>query len=104
MPGMLQAKLQEKIAGWRQQRRELLQAHGEEKVGEIKVSQVLGGLRGAQGLVCDTSVVSPTQGLIVRGIPIGELADRRPEEMFYLLLTGELPPQNAQDDLRQELR
>ncbi len=102
MPGALKSKLQQKVPEWRKQRQELL-AHGEEKLADLKVIQVMGGLRGLPGLVCDTSVVSPDQGLVVRGIPIGELSNRLPEEMLYLLLTGELPGREALDDLRQEL-
>jgi citrate synthase len=40
---------------------------------------------------------------MIRGIPILDLIEKTPEEVFYLLLTGELPDAEALDDLTQEL-
>jgi citrate synthase len=54
--------------------------------------------------VCDTSVVEPDKGLVVRGNPIGNLKDRLPEEIFYLLCTGELPDKEAMASLHKEFR
>ncbi len=73
-------------------------------VSQITAGQILGGLRGAYGLICDTSSVDQDRGLIVRGIPIGDLTERLPEEVFYLLLTGELPDVEATESIRAEFR
>jgi citrate synthase len=78
--------------------------HGATVVSEVTVTQVFGGMRGVKGLVCDTSLVEPNKGLLVRGRPIGELKDRLPEEIFYLLCTGEMPDAEALSSLQQELR
>lgn len=78
--------------------------HGTTVVSEVTVTQVFGGMRGVKGLVCDTSLVEPNKGLLVRGKPIGELKDRLPEEIFYLLCTGELPDAEALASLQEELR
>ena len=42
-------------------------------------------------MLCDTSSVEPDSGVIIRGYPIRELVTRLPEEIFFLLLTGEFP-------------
>ena len=101
----LKARLTEQIPGLREEIRALAKQHGEVAISKVSVAQAYGGMRGVIGLVCDTSVVEPDSGLIIRGRPIGTLADRLPEEILYLLLTGELPPAEAlaslQDDLRQ---
>jgi len=55
-------------------------------------------------LLCDTSEVHPDRGLIVRGVPISELTDRVPEEIFYLLLTGQLPDKEELAALQEEIR
>ncbi len=65
--------------------------HGDKVISQVTVTQAYGGMRGVKAQVCDTSTVSPDTGLIVRGIPLAEITDRTPEEMFWLLLTGELP-------------
>ena len=85
----LKEKLAQQIPGLREDIRKLHREHGETVLSQVTVSQAFGGMRGVKGLVCDTSVVDPDQGLAVRGIPIGDLADRLPEEVFYLLCTGD---------------
>ena len=59
----------------------LVKEHGEVKISEVTISQAYGGMRGVNGLVCDTSEVPPDKGLIIRGIPIGDLTEKSPEEV-----------------------
>jgi len=65
--------------------------YGDKVVSEVNISQVYGGLRGGKGLVCDTSEVPPDKRLIIRGIELKDLTDKLPEEIYWLLLTSELP-------------
>ncbi len=99
----LREVLAEKLPAYREEVRRLVSEHGDKVVSEITVSQVYGGLRGVRALVCDTSTVSPDTGLIIRGRPLAELVDRTPEEMFWLLLTGELPDEKSLKWLQDEL-
>jgi citrate synthase len=82
----------------------LVNEHGEVKISEVTISQAYGGMRGVNGLVCDTSEVPPDRGLIIRGIPIGDLTEKSPEEVFWLLLTGELPTKAQVKDLSDDLK
>ncbi|TAM82598.1 MAG: citrate (Si)-synthase [Acidobacteria bacterium] len=102
--GKLNDRLAEQAPDLRETLRSIVAEHGGAVVSEVTVSQVVGGMRGVKGLVCDTSVVEPDKGLLVRGIPIGDLKKRLPEEIFYLLCTGELPEAEALASLQQELR
>lgn len=103
------AKLREKLASQipalRTEMQALVKEHGNKVVSEVTIGQAFGGMRGVKGMICDTSVVDPDTGLVIRGIPIGKLASRLPEEIFYLLCTGELPDAASlaalKDDLRQ---
>jgi citrate synthase len=61
-------------------------------------------MRGVKALICDTSLVEPDKGLSIRGIPILDLVDKIPEEIFYLLCTGELPDKDALSALQKDLR
>lgn len=69
------------------------------KVSDVKVSHLLGGLRGLPVLNTFTSVTDPTLGPLVRGRElqslISELPQRNsvpiPESMFWFLLTGNIP-------------
>jgi citrate synthase len=73
-------------------------------VSEVTLKQVYGGMRGVKGLVCDTSMVDPIDGLIIRGIPLAELTDRFAEEIFYLLCTGEMPAAEEVEALKGEFQ
>ncbi len=96
--------LREQIPQLRKERDELIRAKGSEVISEVTISQAFGGMRGVRALVCDTSVVEPDKGLIIRGIPIANLAARLPEEIFFLLCTGELPNGAQLAGLHRELR
>ncbi len=91
----LQNALAKKIPVWREDVGALVKAHGDKVISEVTVGQAFGGMRGVKGMICDTSVVPPEKGLIIRGIPLAELTAKTPEDIFYLLCTGELP--NAKD-------
>ena len=87
---ILKEKLAKKVPELREHYRKLVKENGAVKLSEVTIETLYGGLRGVKGLICDTSSVPPDKGLLVRGIPIGELAERLPEEIWYLLLLGEL--------------
>lgn len=96
-----QDKLALKIDEWRSNINELLKTHGDKVVSEVKLAQVYGGMRGVKGICCDTSEVDPQKGLIIRGIPLGEITDLIPEEIWYLLLMGERPNEEELKELQQ---
>ena len=87
----LQNALAKKIPVWRDEIGTLVKQHGDQKISDVSIAQAYGGMRGVKGMVCDTSEVPPDVGLLIRGIPVGDLVDKTPEDTFYLLCTGELP-------------
>ncbi len=100
----LQEKLAEQLPKKQQEIKELVKAHGDKVMSEVKIAQAFGGMRGVKALICDTSLVEPDKGLSIRGIPILDLVDKIPEEIFYLLCTGELPDKDALSALQKDLR
>jgi len=100
----LKERLAQQIPALREELRGLSKEHGNTIISEVTVGQAFGGMRGVKGMICDTSVVDADTGLVIRGIPIGDLAGRLPEEIFYLLCTGELPDKPALDLLQADLR
>ena len=101
---ILRDKLAEIIPGLRKEANEVFAMGPNTVINEVTTEQLFGGMRGIKSLICDTSEVGLDTGLIIRGIPILELTDKLPEEIFYLLLTGELPDDEALEDLQWELR
>lgn len=99
----LREKLAQLIPVWRDDVKNLVKEHGSKVISEVTIEQLYGGQRGVRCLVCDTSEVPPDKGLIIREIPIAKLRDRLPEEIFYLLCTGELPDADALKALQAEL-
>ena len=94
------AKLPELRSGLKR----LIDEHAESKISDVNVRQLLGGMRGVKSLLCDTSLVDPENGLIIRGIPVLDLVDRLPEEIFHLLLIGELPDAAELKDLQDHYK
>lgn len=100
---ILKDVLEKQIPPARQRLKDLAKQHGDKLVDQVLVEQVIGGMRGISCLICDTSSVPPDKGLIIRGHPIGDLANKLPEEVFWLLVTGSLPGKAELEDLRADL-
>jgi citrate synthase len=100
----LREELARQFPGLRDEIRQFTKCHADTVVSEVTVAQVVGGMRGIRGLVCDTSVVDPDKGLYIRGIPIADLAQCLPEAIFFLLCAGHLPSPEALISLQQDLR
>jgi citrate synthase len=81
--------------------KDLLKEHGNDKIGEVTLSQIYQGMRGITGLVSETSLLDAQEGIRFRGYSIPELQQRLPkaqggteplpEGLFHLMLMGELP-------------
>ncbi len=100
---MLKEKLAGIIPALREEIKSLLKEHGELQIGTVNVGQAYGGMRGVKGLICDTSLVEPDKGLIIRGYPILDIQNRPPEDIFWLLVAGSLPSEEESADLKREL-
>lgn len=108
----LKAKLSEKIDEWRPRTTKLLKEYGDIKVGEVTISQVIGGARGVKSLTTDISYLDPFEGIRFRGYTIPETLKRLPkvpggempyvEGFFYLLLTGDIPHEDDIEDVAEE--
>ena len=104
MAQTLKEKLADLVPKLREERKSLMKEFGENVISQVSVAQAIGGMRGVKGMVCDTSVVEPDQGLFIRGIPIMDLREKLPEEIFWLLVTGELPSDEELKLFQKELK
>ncbi len=91
--------------------RQLLKEHGNKKVDEVVLSQIYGGARGIKMMLWETSRLDPIEGIRFRGYSIPQLKELlpgdsegqpKPEGLFWLMLTGELPTQEQVDWLSKE--
>merc|ERR1712117_27533 len=97
----LKSVFESKIASTQEEIKAFRKAHGDTKVGEITVDMMYGGMRGMKGLVTETSVLDPEEGIRFRGFTIPECQEKLPkakggqeplpEGLFWLLLTGDIP-------------
>lgn len=85
-------------------KRELLKQvkdQSENQIGDVKVGNVLGGMRGLKSMLWEGSVLDPEEGIRFHGrtikdcqkeLPKGTTGtEMLPEAMFWLLLTGQVP-------------
>ncbi|KAL6694391.1 methylcitrate synthase precursor [Trichoderma pleuroticola] len=97
-------------------KRELLKkvkAHGNKVIGEVKVENTLGGMRGLKAMVWEGSVLDANEGIRFHGrtikdcqkeLPKGKTGtEMLPESMFWLLLTGQVPSVNQVRQFSREL-
>jgi len=101
-----------KIGPAAQEIKDFLASHGDQVVGEVKISQLYGGMRGIQALITETSKLDPAEGIRFRGYTIPELQEKLPtapggeeplpEGVFYLMLFNELPSNEAVAALSRE--
>lgn len=109
---ILKEKLREKIEEHRPRTAKLMQEHGDVVIDQVKVSQVIGGMRGLKCLITDISYLDPMEGIRYRGFTLPEVFKKLPkppggqmpyvEGLFYLLLTGEIPDQREISDVLDE--
>jgi citrate synthase len=86
--------------------KEVKEQFGEKKIGEIKVSQVLGGMRGMTGLFYETSKLDAQLGITYRNRDLFKLCEDLkfkgsdepvPEALLWYLFTGEIPNEHQVD-------
>lgn len=75
--------------------------HADKVIAEIKLGQVLTGMKGIPLLITDTSKLDPHEGIRFKGYSIPELNEKLPkiskegeplpEGLFYLMLIGDIP-------------
>jgi len=97
----LLSRMQEIVPEKRKEVAEFRKEHGNTKIGEVTVGMAYGGMRGIKGLVTETSVLDPNEGIRFRGYTIPECQELLPhaeggeeplpEGIFWLLCTGEIP-------------
>nr|CAB3233954.1 citrate synthase, mitochondrial-like [Phallusia mammillata] len=85
---------------------------GSTKVGDVSVDMMYGGMRGIKGMVWETSVLDPEEGIRFQGYSIPECqkllpkapngSEPLPEGLFWLLCTGEIPTQEQVSALSRE--
>ncbi|HCL82574.1 MAG TPA: citrate (Si)-synthase, eukaryotic [Chitinophagaceae bacterium] len=89
--------------------KDILKKNGSRKIGEVTLSQIYSGMRGMTGLVTETSLLDPQEGIRFRGYSIPEIqaklpkapggSEPLPEGLFYLMLLGELPEEKDVHEL-----
>jgi citrate synthase len=65
---ILHEKLSAQLPEWRERIKSLAKEHGEVKVDDVTVGQVIGGMRDIKSLLTDVSFVDPAHGILFRGL------------------------------------
>lgn len=97
-------------------KRELLKkvkAHSDKVIGEVKIENTLGGMRGLKAMVWEGSVLDANEGIRFHGRTIKDCqkelpkgtsgTEMLPEAMFWLLLTGQVPSVSQTRQFSREL-
>ena len=108
----LHEKISAQLPEWRARIRSLAKEHGDVKVDDVTVNQVIGGMRDIKSLLTDISFVEPAQGILFRGMSIPELLKKLPKArggkmplvggLYYLLMIGEVPTKEQALEVEEE--
>ena len=74
--------MEEAIAKRQTEVRAFAKEHGQTKIGEITVGQVIGGMRGMPGMLYETSKLHPTEGIRYRGMDLFTIRDKAPKTVI----------------------
>jgi len=98
---ILHEKISAQLPGWRERITALAKEHGDVKVADVTIGQIVGGMRGVKSLLTDISFVDPAEGIRFRGMSIPETLKKLPKArgskmplvggLYYLLMIGEVP-------------
>ena len=110
----LKSVLAEKIPAQQERLKGIKKNHGDKKLGEVTVAMCIGGMRGIKGMLWETSLLDPEEGIRFRGYTIPECKERLPtavpggeplpEGMLWLLMTGDIPTEAQVAQLSSDLR
>jgi citrate synthase len=109
---ILHEKLSAQLPEWRERIKALAKEHGEVKVDDVTVGQVIGGMRDIKSLLTDVSFVDPAHGILFRGMSIPEALKKLPKarggkmplvgSLYYLLMIGEVPTKAQAMEVEEE--
>ncbi|CAL5218955.1 g707 [Coccomyxa viridis] len=109
----LKSVLREKIPEQQERLKAIKKQYGSKELGKVTVDMTIGGMRGITGLLWETSLLDPEEGIRFRGYSIPELqrmlpgakpgGEPLPEGLLWLLLTGDIPSKEQVDALSAEL-
>ncbi len=109
---ILKQKFHEKAEALRLELRTISKEKGAQKIDEVTIAQMLGGMRGVKSMLWETSQLDAQEGIRFRGYSIPELKEKlprfrggrepMPEGLFWLMLVGEIPTQEEVQWLSDE--
>ena len=109
---ILHEKLSAQLPAWRERVKSLAKEHGDVKVADVTVGQVVGGMRDIKSLLTDVSFVDPAEGIRFRGMSIPEVLKKLPKArggkmplvggLYYLLMIGEVPTKEQAMEVEAE--
>lgn len=109
---ILHEKISAQLPEWRERVKVLAKQHGDVKVADVTVGQIVGGMRDIKSLLTDVSFVDPAEGIRFRGMSIPELLKKLPKArggkmplvggLYYLLMIGEVPTKEQAMEVEAE--
>ncbi|KAI6005506.1 citrate synthase-like protein [Pisolithus albus] len=109
----LEETLREVIPPKQEQLKKLKAEHAQTVVGDVKVENIIGGMRGLKAMLWEASVLDPIEGIRFHGLSIPECREvlpsapggkeMTPESMLWLLMTGKVPTPHQSKQFSEEL-
>jgi len=76
---ILKQRMETVIADRQQEVMAFKKEHANTVIGEVDVSQIIGGMRGIPGMLYETSKLDPAEGISYRGTPLFDIVKNAPK-------------------------
>ena len=112
LKSQLKEKVKEVIPKKIEEFKQVKAKYGDKVVSEVKVSQILGGMRGIPGLFYETSKLDANKGILLRNQNLFDLVkslkyknseEPLPEALLWYLFTGEIPNEKQIESVIEDL-
>eukprot|EP00249_Psilotum_nudum_P008156 c21077_g1_i1 orf=360-1784(+) len=110
----LRARIAELIPSQQEKLKEVKNKYGSVSLGDTTVNMAIGGMRGIKGMLWDTSLLDPEEGIRFRGLSIPDCqkqlptavpgGEPLPEALLWLLVTGDVPTKEQTIAVSKDLR
>jgi citrate synthase len=110
----LRSRIEELVPQERERLKEIKSKYGKVSLGDTTVDMAIGGMRGIKGMLWETSLLDPDEGIRFRGLSIPECqaklpaakkgGEPLPEGFLWLLATGEVPTKEQVDAVTADLQ
>merc|ERR1719361_1400873 len=69
-------RMKERVPEMQERAKQIIAQTKDTKISEVNVSEAMGGMRGVNALICETSQLCPNEGIKFRGLNLRDIEEK----------------------------